>query len=132
MAVAAFASPACDELPVTPTPTPTTRQLFYSGTLQPRAFAWRSVAIDDPGTVTVHLISVSPDIEAVIGLALGTFDGSSCTELVSIETASSPTDPQISRDVTPGAYCVRVADIGNLSTNRNWSFSISVVIPDIQ
>ena len=59
-------------------------------------------------------------------LSFGNFDGTNCNLTQTVDTVTSATDPQITRDVTPGNYCVRIADIGQVTQIA--TFSVSIVI----
>jgi hypothetical protein len=120
---------ACDS-PTTPTDettTTTTTTISYSNQLSPGLFTWRSFQISKAGTVTLQLVSLSPDTEGVVGLGLGVFDGAStCT--ITTELATAPgTAPQISTELASGTYCVKVTELGTLS--RTQDFVVSIVTP---
>jgi hypothetical protein len=124
---AALGSAGCEDSPIAPTNPNPTQTVIFSSRLQPGAFAWRSFTVAEAGSVSVQLISISPEVEAVVSLAFGTFAGSACTPTTSLDTASGTT-AQITTPVSAGEYCVRVADIGNLT--KDWTFSIAIVIPN--
>jgi hypothetical protein len=68
------------------------------------------------GAVAVTLTSIDNDF--VINLALGVWDGADCRLHTAVVTGPG-TDPQITVDADAGLYCVRLADIGNLTTHVN-------------
>ena len=117
---------ACDDGPSAPSE-PETQTIAFSTRLQPGAFAWRSVAVDKAGAVSVQLVAISPSNDAIVSLAFGRFENNACTPITTIETAPGSA-PQISTTAAVGTYCVRVADIGNLTSD--WTFSIAIVIPN--
>jgi hypothetical protein len=121
----AVATIGCEETPTQPSDTPTTRTLFFSNRMQVGTFAWRTFTIDEQSDVEIQLISVTPETEAVVSLGYGVFTAGDCVPSTSVETASATT-PQITTDLAPGTYCVRVADIGNLT--RDWTFIITIDI----
>jgi hypothetical protein len=82
----------------------------------PSALAYRGTSMKTfnatgPGAASITLTSNAYDVP--IELSLGVWDGSTCRLNTSIVTTSG-TDPQITTNVDAGAYCVRLADIGNL------------------
>ncbi len=115
----------CDDPPTTPTDTPQTVSIGFGQRLQAGAFAWRTFTLTEQSKVEVQLISILPDTTAVVALALGTFVDGDCAPTTTIETAPATT-PQITTDLAAGSYCVRVADIGNLT--RDWQFTIFIDI----
>ena len=119
--------PACEGASLPPTPTITSRTIFYGPLrLQPKAFAWRTIEINGRGNATVQLSSVSPQLDGVVGLGFAPFDGNDCVPTESVETGSGAA-PQISVAVTPGTYCVRVWELGNFTAD--WTFTITIVVP---
>jgi hypothetical protein len=126
---AAAASTGCsdNEPGLGVTPVPTTRDVFFSSTIQPGGFAWRSFQLERAGKVTVQYVSISPTTDLVMRLSVGTFDGTTCTPTTTLDTAPQAIGPQITLEsVTAGDYCVRVADIGNVAHIS--VFAITVVI----
>jgi hypothetical protein len=124
----AGASAGCEDTPgVGVTPVQTTRDIFFSSTLLPRGFAWRSFQVERAGKVTVQYVAISPTGDLVMRLSLGTFDGTTCTPTTTVDTAPQATGPQITLEtVPPGDYCVQVADIGNVVQISVFSISVQI------
>jgi hypothetical protein len=82
--------------------------------------------VETAGTVGLQLISLSQS-GAVVGLGLGTFSGTTCTITKSVQTASDGTSnaPQITGTLAAGDYCVRISDVGNLTTIVNFTIYIT-------
>lgn len=112
-----------DNLPTLPT-VPTT--ITFSNSLYPGGSAWRSVRVNENSKVTVQFVSILPQTGIATRVSFGTFDGTNCNLTQSVDTATSASDPQISVDVNPGNYCVRVADLGEVTQIA--TFSVSIVI----
>ncbi len=123
----ALGSSACDDGFTQPSPAETIT-IPFSSRLQPGAFAWRSVQVEKGGTVQVLLVLISPNNEAVVALGFGRFENNACTITNAVETAPGATAQISVPGVQPGAYCVRVADIGNLTAD--WTFSIGIIVPN--
>ena len=97
------------------TPVQTTRDVFFSTTIQPGGFAWRSFQVERAGKVTVQYVSIAPTGDLVMRVSVGTFDGTNCTPTTVLDTAPQATGPQITLEtVAAGDYCVQVQDIGNV------------------
>lgn len=91
--------------------------ITFASRIQEKGSAWKGFTTTSAGTVSVQLTSVSQGA-VVMGLGLGTVSGTTCNITQSIETApnSTATSPQISTTLAAGTYCVKVSDIGNLTT----------------
>ena len=117
VAAVAAASAACEDNPpgLGVTPVQTTRDVFFSSTIQPGGFAWRSFQVERAGKVTVQFVSIAPASDLVMRISVGTFDGTTCTPTTTLDTPPQATGPQITLEtVAAGDYCVQVADIGNV------------------
>jgi hypothetical protein len=76
--------------------------------------------------VTATLKSVNPDSGAVVGMSLGTWNGSSCQAVVSNDRATVSV-AILGRATSTGTLCVRVYDVGTL--NEPQDYEIQVVHP---
>ncbi len=120
---------ACNNTtPTTPTttPPPTTTETF-PGTLNPngaKTFTFNTVLA---GTLTATLTSISPDSTLAIGLALGTWNGTSCQVVLANDSALQGT---VLTGAASGAgtLCVRVYDAAGALT-ANEDFVVTVVHP---
>jgi len=97
--------------------------------IQEKGSAWRSFS-SLAGDVSIQLTSVSQGA-VVMGLGFGTLDvtGTNCVVSQSVEALPEGTvvAPQISANVTLGTYCVKIWDVGNLTTIVD--FSIAITFP---
>jgi hypothetical protein len=118
---------ACGSSSTTPTAV-LTSQLAYVSRIQEKGSAWRSFQVLYAGSVTVQLTSVS-QTDAVMGLGLGTVVGTNCSLTQQTQTAASAatSTPQITATLPVGSYCVKVSDIGNLTSYID--FTILVTYP---
>ena len=136
MAVAALAllASACggsDSTATTTAPTVTTgaQSALFEGKLAVGGSAFYSFTVSTTGNVNVMLASVtsttSPGSESnvVLGLALGTPLGTDCT-ITSALLASAALQSPLVNNLTPGIYCARVYDIGNLKAPVNFAIRI--------
>jgi hypothetical protein len=126
-AVAAVSTGCSDDPGLGVTPVQTTRDVFFSSTIQPGGFAWRSFKVERAGKVTVQFVSIAPTADLVMRVSVGTFDGTNCTPTNVLDTAPQATGPQITlENVAAGDYCVQLQDIGNVVQIS--IFAISVLI----
>lgn len=119
---------ACGTSTSPTTITTVTTTLVFASRIQEHGSAWTSVTIPTAGSVTVQLTSVS-QADAVVGLGLGTINGSSCVLSQSLQTPanSAANSPQITTTLSVGTYCVQLSDVGNLNTIVD--FTILIVRP---
>jgi hypothetical protein len=112
--MAALAGAGC--APTTTTPTsPTATTTAFASRLVIGGAAWKSFNQTTTSLVTARLAIVSPNGDAVVRIGFGTFDGTTCTSTMTVDTASSDETPQLSTQMSPGRYCVMIWDIGNLT-----------------
>ena len=92
---------------------------LFEGQLAVGGSAFYSFTVSTTGNTNVMLASVttttSPGSESsvILGLALGTPLGTDCT-ITSALPASAALQSPLVGNLTPGIYCARVYDIGNL------------------
>lgn len=100
----------------TTSPTVTTSVDTFASRIQEKGSAWRSITVPTAGDVTVQLVSVT-QTDVVMNIGIGTIAGTQCVLAASVDTAANATAiaPQLTRTVAVGTYCVRIADIGNLT-----------------
>ena len=75
------------------------------------------------GTVDVSLTSLSPQTTITVGLAVGQPVTAGCSLFSSNESAKVGTT--ISGDLSAGAYCVGLYDIGNLTGPLNYAVTVT-------
>ncbi len=123
--VGAVTFAACNNTTPTGATAPTTTDT-YSGTLTPNGARTFSFSTQATGTVAARLTTISPDSTIVVGLALGTWNGSACQVIIANDAATQGT---VVTGTTGGAgnLCVRVYDVGNLTANED--FTVTVVHP---
>jgi len=129
MAVLTLASIACDSgenTPTTPTtPGPSVTETF-AGTVTQNGAATFTFNTSVSGIVTATLKSIAPVTTAQIGLALGTWNGVSCTVVLANDriTAGQAVTGQVN---AAGSLCVRIYDVGQLTETS--TFEVVVVHP---
>lgn len=110
-------SAACDTrepaTPTTPTP-PTLVTDTFNGTVSVNGATTFTFTTTVAGTVTATLQSVTPDSTAVLGLALGTWNGTVCQVVLANDRAQQGIT--VTGSVSgAGALCTRVFDVGQLT-----------------
>ena len=130
LAPLAVVSAGCDNGPTTPdttttTTTPVTSPVTetFSSQLAMSGFSARSFNAAKPGSASVTLTSIGSSSTLKVGLGIGIPDvlGSGCLFTRSIETAAGGS---VTASVDAGTYCVRVYDIGTLTSTVNFTATI--------
>ena len=109
--------------------TPTVSETF-TGTLPVGGFKFYSFNIAANGTVNVTLNKISgTGVPSTIqvGLGIGTPSGIDCSTSVAVTAGTTAAAPQTTGTFGPGAFCVRVYDVGNLFAPA--SFNITIAHP---
>jgi len=105
-----------------------TTQLF-EGQLDVGGSAFYSFTVTTAGNANIMLASVTTSTApgasstVVLGLALGTPLGTDCAITNSLQASAGLTS-QLVNNLTPGIYCARVYDIGNLRSKVNFAIRI--------
>jgi hypothetical protein len=109
---------ACGDNTVTP-PTPTTPTTgtsvtdTFEGTLNRNGGRTHSFAVPSAGPVTATLVTLGPNSALVIGLSLGTWNGTACNVVLANDQATQGST--VTGNIgSAGNLCVRVYDVGNI------------------
>jgi hypothetical protein len=84
------------------------------------------ISASSGGDVTATLKAVAPDAAAVVGLSLGTWNGTACQAVISNDRATAPVT-LLGRATSTGTLCVRIFDVGTLTDAQ--AYEIEVVHP---
>jgi len=124
-ALAAVAS-GCEE-PVTPTiPTAEPITTTIPGSVSVNGGQTTNFVVSTAGSVVATLTSLTPDADATVGFALGTFNGTACQTVIVNDTAYQGAI-LIGATGSSAVLCVRVYDVGALTAPT--SYSIEIVHP---
>ncbi len=119
---------ACSDDPTTPTnptPAPTVTETF-SGTVNRNGAVTHNFTTEASGTTTATLTTLGPDSALIIGMSLGTSNGSTCTLVITKDNATQGT--VVTGGVSSlGSLCVRIYDVGNIVDPI--TYEITVVHP---
>lgn len=111
--------------PTTPSDTVTDT---FSGTLTRNGGTSHPFPVIGPagGDVTATLKSVSPDAGTVLGMALGTWNGTSCQAVIANDRAVVSASI-LGRATSTGTLCLRVYDVGTVVDPQD--YEVEVVHP---
>jgi hypothetical protein len=113
MSVAACTNPFSG-LSASPTTTPTTDT--FNGPLVQNGSIVFTFTVTTAGSVGVTLMSVSPSTTSALGLGVGPSTNGTCSVTNSTSAAVAGSTAQLTATENPGTYCVKVSDLGNLTT----------------
>jgi len=129
-ATAALASACGDDITVT-APTVTTITETFTGSVSPASGATHAFTTLTGGTIKADLTAVGPDATKNVGFSLGTFNVTlnTCTAVLDNPAAVQAFEFTATAS-SIGAYCVRIYDNGNITTdNISYSYTITVSHP---
>jgi hypothetical protein len=99
----------------------------FTGTLTLNGADTRPFSVTRSGSVSASIASLAPDATVTIGLSLGTWNGSSCSTVISNDSATVGTTVNGAAD-REGRLCVRVYD-ANGKLPQPTDFELTVVHP---
>ena len=102
---------ACDNddaTVITPEPTPDVVEPFQ-GVIALNGGITHPFVVTRTGVITAQLVSLSPDSTLVVGLALGTWNGSIC-QIIRVNDQTKQGDVVDGATSSPGNFCVRIYD----------------------
>jgi hypothetical protein len=107
---------------VTPTPPVQISETFAGRVTVNGAFS-HTFVVQKAGTVTAQLTALAPDDTVTIGVALGTWNGTSC-QLIITNDAAKLASNTTGTATGPGTLCLRVSDIGQLSAATDYEVRV--------
>ena len=127
--IPALAATGCRSKTTTPTSTgtstpPVTVTETFSGTVAVNGAATFSFGVTTSGAVTATYKTISPASSATMGLALGIWNGSSCSVVIANDNAVV-NSVVIGSASAAGTLCVRAYDVGRLSATQTVELSIT-------
>jgi hypothetical protein len=133
--IALFAATICAACGKDTTTSPTTTSEpsktteVFGGTLGIGDSQFYSFSVSQAGTADLTLLSLRPTgvltttLTTIVGLGLGTPSGTDCA-LRSATPAAPALIKQLSVALDPSTYCVKIADIGNLTTAVDYTVRV--------
>ena len=125
--LAPLASSACgSDNPTTPTePTPVSVTESFNGTLNPNGGRTFPFAVERAGTITARIAALAPDDTVRVGLALGTWNGATCTQTIPNDNATLNTTVTGTAQQT-GQFCARIYDaLGTLTGSADFTLEVT-------
>jgi len=121
---------ACDDAgPTVPTDSTDDVPLItetFSGALTPNSAVTFPFTVYNAGTATGSVVSITPDSTIPLGIAMGTWTGSTCQLVISNDNAL-PFGQVVGTVGGPGLLCLRVYDTGRVTAMT--TFTVKVVHP---
>jgi hypothetical protein len=116
----------------------TNKQQTFSGTVGPGTQPGSNtgnnthvVTASKSGTLIVSVVSVSPDVNQILGIGYGFLAGSSCSVVAGGTIFTRAGGAQLTVPVQSGTYCVNVFDAafisatGGLTATENYTINVS-------
>jgi hypothetical protein len=108
--------------PEQPVQRPTVTEEF-TGRLTVNGAATHSFATGS-GQISVTITELAPDSTAVIGVSLGTWNGSACQIVLDNDNATQTTGGVLGTASGPGNFCARVYDVGKLTAATDYKVTV--------
>jgi hypothetical protein len=120
-----------DNNPSTPTTPNLPSSEVFTGTLAAKGSSFYSFTVATSGNVSITLASLvpkapGPAVNTVMGLGVGTPDGTECAVTNSVTTAPALT-AQLVNSLTPATYCTKIYDLGELTGPVD--FAVRIIHP---
>ena len=124
--VLACAAAACSsDTPTTPTTTTTvTVTDTFAGSLNRNGGSSYSFVTGASGNIQASLSTLTPDAALIVGLSLGTWNGSSCQVVIANDKAVQGTIIYGSASGA-GTLCVRIYDTGNIVVPSTYQIQVT-------
>ena len=129
-ATAALASACGDKITVT-APTVTTITETFTGSVSPASGSTHAFTTLTGGAIKATLTAVGPDASKNVGFSLGTYNLTLNTCTAVLDNPAAVQSFEFSATASSiGAYCVRIYDNGNITTdNVAYTYTITVAHP---
>jgi len=98
----------------------------FKGSIQQTANASFPFTVTAPGNVQVSLTDVEPLTTMALGVAVGTWDGTTCTLGLATTDHAKSGATALTGNAVAGNYCVQVSDAGNIPPAWTVSFTVQV------
>ena len=126
MIMSACTNPLNDLLgnPTSPSNNTSTTDTF-NGSLAPNGSLVFGFSVATAGSLAITLTAVSPATTSPLGLGVGPSSNGNCTIANSTSGAIAAGTAQLSATESPGNYCVKVSDPGNLTTTSTVTVTVT-------
>ena len=129
LAILALAAASACRSTTTPTTTataPATVTDTFSGAIAQTANTSFPFTVSATGSVQVTLTDVEPLTTMALGVAVGTWDGTTCTPGLATNDHAKSGVSALTGTAVAGSYCVQVSDAGNIPPNWTVAFTVQV------
>lgn len=129
LAASLLAAVGCNDASTATSPTTTSPVTeLFSAQFIPGGGASRSFTAASAGTASLTLSALGPPADLVVGFGIGIpqANGSGCYLTQSVITGAS-SSPQLTVPVDAGTYCVRLYDLGTMTSPT--AFTVTIVRP---
>jgi hypothetical protein len=128
--VFALAAAACgggsSSTGTTTTPSVPVKTDTFNGTVTIHGSDSHTFSVSQTGEVDVTLTAAGPPSTIVMGLGVGTSDGSTCTLLAGASTnTQAGSAAQLMGKVSAGTLCVQVSDVGNQTETVTYAVTVA-------
>lgn len=124
--VAAVMAAGCGDDPITvpPLDTPVVVSETFSGTVTVNGAFVHPFTVARAGSVTAQVTALAPDDTITVGLALGTWNATGACQVVIANDSAKLSSAVLGTATTPGVLCVRIYDVGGLTTATNYDVKV--------
>ena len=124
--VLALGAAACgNNTTTTPTTTtPVTVTDKFAGTFTSNGAASYAFTTAASGIITATIATLAPDTTLVVGLALGTWNGTACQVVLSKDQATQ-FSYVIGQASQANTFCVRIYDVGNVTDPATYELQVN-------
>lgn len=122
--VCSLAAGCADDAPPTAPEPPAQINETFEGTINLLGADMHVFTTEQTGQATATINSLSPDSAARVTFMFGTWNGNYCTVTFVTDEATTATT-FIGNASGPGAFCVRISDIGKLTAPTTYSITVS-------
>jgi hypothetical protein len=110
--------------PTSPSAPATSVTETFEGTLTVNGAVTHPFSVSTVGLVSASLTSLSPDNTAIVGLSLGTWNGSACQIILANDSARQGSS--VTGNATSiGSFCARVYDVGRLAGPTDYAITVT-------
>jgi hypothetical protein len=130
--VSAFAASACQDVKdyYTIDPTPVVYTETFTGSLAPGGYNSHPFIVSVSGTVTMTLVTVTPDSTLQLGFDIGTWDGTNCNVVFGTGSRTAAQGYSFAGSAIVANFCARIYDAQNLiPVDSTVTYSMTVTHP---
>jgi hypothetical protein len=113
-----------DTTPTTPTePTTPTATETFSGAVNRNGAVTHTFTVSRSGLLTATLTTLAPDSTLVVGISLGTWNGTTC-QIVLANDRATQGSVVTGNGGSAGNFCVRIYDVGNVAETVEYTVTV--------